>query len=84
MNPRAKKVRYESPYRIIVTFTNEEVKMFDLRPYLNYPIYKSLQNESFCSEANVQNGIVVWDKQIDLDPDRLYLESKNLAISLNS
>ena len=36
MNPRAKKVEYESPYKIIVTFTNGEVKIFDLKYYFKY------------------------------------------------
>ena len=75
MNPRAKSIYYKSPYRLLVTFTNGEVKEFDLKPYLKYPIYKELKNESFCRKAEVQNGIVVWNDEIDLDPDRLYLES---------
>lgn len=76
MNPRAKNILYKSPYNLIVTFTNGEVKKFDLQPYLNYPVYKELKDESYCSKAIVQNGTVVWDNEIDIDPDRLYLESK--------
>ena len=75
MNPRAKNIFYKSPYNLIVTFTNGEVKKFDLKPYLNYPVYEELKNESYCSRAKVQNGTVVWNDEIDLDPDRLYLES---------
>jgi hypothetical protein len=75
MNPRAKNIFYKSPYNLIVTFTNGEVKKFDLNPYLNYPVYEELKNESYCSRAKVQNGTVVWNDEIDLDPDRLYLES---------
>lgn len=79
MNPRAKKVTYESPYKLIVEFTNKELKTFDLTPYLCYPIYKSLKDESICSKVKVDNGIVFWNNEIDLDPDRLYLESKSLS-----
>lgn len=81
MSPKAKKVEYESPYKIIVTFNNEEVKMFDLMPYLNYPIYEALKDESFCSNAKVQNGVIAWNNEIDLDPDRLYFESKNISLA---
>lgn len=77
MNPKAKNIIYKSPYNLIVTFANGEVKIFDLKPYLKYPVYQELKNESFCSKAKVQNGIVVWNDEIDLDPDRLYLESTN-------
>lgn len=75
MNPRAKNILYKSPYNLIVTFTNGEVKIFDLQPYLNYPVYEELKNESYCSKATVENGTVVWNDEIDIDPDRLYLES---------
>jgi hypothetical protein len=75
MNPRAKDILYKSPYNLIVTFTNGEVKKFDLQPYLDYPVYEDLKNEAYCSKAKVCNGTIVWDDEIDLDPDRLYLES---------
>ncbi len=76
MNPRAKNVSYKSPYHLIITFTNGEIKKFNLQPYLNYPVYNDLKNESYCSKATVQNGTVVWSEEIDIDPDILYLESK--------
>lgn len=80
MNPRAKNITYKSPYQLIVTFSNDEVKLFDLRPYLNFPVYKELKDEAFCSKATVKNGIVVWNDEIDLDPDTLYLESDHYLI----
>lgn len=80
MNRRAIEVKYESPYKLIATFTNGEVKIFDLHPYLHFPIYQSLQDESFCRKVKVENGIVFWDHEIDLDPDRLYLEGKSLFL----
>ena len=75
MNPRAKNITYKSPYSLIVTFTNNEVKKFNLLPYLRYLVYEKLKNESFCRKVSIQNGTVVWNDEIDLDPDRLYLES---------
>lgn len=79
MNPKAKNIIYKSPYNLIVTFTNGEVKKMNLKPYLEYPVYQELKNESFCSKAKVQNGTVVWNDEIDFDPDRLYLESTIIA-----
>ena len=78
MNPRAKNILYKGPYKLIVTFTNGEVKKFDLMPYLKYPVYRELKNESFCRRSAIQNGAVVWNDKIDLDTDRLYLESTGL------
>ncbi len=80
MNPRVKEVVYESPYKLVVTFLNDEVKLFDIQPYLQYQVYELLKDESICKKAFVQHGTVVWNDEIDMDPDRLYLESKSLAV----
>jgi hypothetical protein len=79
MNPRPMHVTYVSPYKLIITFTDKKVKMFDLQPYLNFPIYQILQDESFCSKATVQHGTVVWNDEVDMDPDRLYLDSREVT-----
>ena len=79
MNPRIKEVNYKSKFKLILTFENDEVKEFDLSPYLHYPVFEALSDESFCSQAKIFNGTVAWDDTIDFDPDTLYLESKSLA-----
>lgn len=79
MNPRAVNVEYNSPYKLIITFSNGKVKEFDLLPYLHYPVYQPLRNELLCSKAAVQYGTVVWNEEIDIDPDRLFLESRELS-----
>ena len=81
MNPRAKNVEYENPYKLIITFTNGEVKLFDLQPYLAYPVYEPLKDKLLCRNAEVKYGTIVWNDEIDIDPDRLYLESKTLNYS---
>ena len=79
MNPRVRAVEYKSKYKLIITFQNNEVKEFNLSPYLHYPVFELLNDESFCSKAKVFNGTVIWDDVTDFDPDTLYLESKLLA-----
>jgi len=81
MNPRISLVQYQSPHKLILTFTNKEVKEFDFGDYLNYPVYQALNDEAFCKKAKVFNGTVVWDDSTDFDPDTLYLESKSLALA---
>jgi len=79
MNPRVSLVQYQSPYILILTFANNEIREFDFKPYLDYPIYEALKDENYCRKARVFNGTVIWDDFIDFDPDTLYLESKSLA-----
>ena len=71
MNPRVNNVKYEPPYKLQLTFNNGEVKEFDFANYLVYP--------AFCSKVKAYMGTVVWDEEIDFDPDTLYLESKSIA-----
>ena len=78
MNPRIKTVIYKKPHKLILSFTNGEQKEFDLSPYLSYPVYENLKDESFCSKVKAINSTVVWNDEIDFDPDTLYLESKPL------
>lgn len=79
MNPRVKSVKYESPYKLILGFDNNETREFDLVPYLQYQVYKKLTDERVCSSVSVFNGTVIWDDDTDFDPDTLYLESKMLT-----
>jgi hypothetical protein len=79
MNPRIKTVAYKSPYKLILPFTNGEHKEFDFSPYLSYPVYQNLKDESFCRKVKTGNGTVAWNDEIDFDPDTLYLESTLLS-----
>lgn len=78
MNPRVSTVQFQHPYKLILTFTNNEIKEFDFSSYLDYPVYSVLKDEAFRTKARVFNGTVIWDENVDFDPDTLYLESKPL------
>ena len=75
VNPRVLAVQYKTPYRLTLTFSNNEIKEFDFSSYLSYPVYNALKDETFCNKARVVNGTVAWDEVVDFDPDTLYLES---------
>ena len=80
MNPRVTEVHYQSPHKLILTFTNKEVKEFDFSNYLDYPVYQILKDESYSQKAKVFNGTVIWDELTDFDPDTLYLNSKAVKL----
>lgn len=79
MNPRVTAVEYKSKHKLVVTFENSEKKQFDLSPYLHYPVFEPLKEESNCRNVKVYNGTVIWENNIDFDPDTLYLEGKTLG-----
>lgn len=76
MNPKPATVIPEEQYKLLVKFDNGEEKTFDMQPFLKYPVYEELKDEFLFREAKVQYGTVIWNEEIDIDPDTLYLESK--------
>jgi hypothetical protein len=76
MNPRVSKVAYAGDHQLLLTFTNNEVKRFDLNNYLQYPVYEPLKDEAFCKKVKVSGGTIEWNDDIDFDPDTLYLEGE--------
>ena len=76
MNPRVIAAEYKGHYQLMLTFSNKEVRQFDISAYLDYPVYQPLKDEAFCQKVKTSNGIVRWNDSIDFDPDTVYLESK--------
>ena len=76
MNPRIKDVKPNDDYTLILTFTNDEVKIFDLKPYLDTGIFKELREKSKFNSVRPFLGSIQWQTGQDLCPDTLYLESK--------
>lgn len=75
MNPRVKDVKPNKDYTITLTFTNNEVKVFDMKPYLNTGIFKELKDLQLFNSVRPFLGSVQWKNGQDLCPDTLYLES---------
>lgn len=84
MNPRIQKVKPLNDYTLYLTFKNGEKKIFDLKPYLHKGVFKSLNNPVLFATARVEYGTVVWQNDLDFDPDTLYLESTPLQADLIS
>jgi hypothetical protein len=75
LNPRVKKVKTESEYRLRLTFEDGEVRLFDMKPYLSTGIFRQLKNLSAFKSARAVMGTVQWKGGQDLCPDTLYEES---------
>jgi len=77
MNPRILQVlSADDGHTLTLQFANGETRVFDLSPYLVYPVFKPLRNIGFFKLARAAHGTVVWPQDIDFDPDTLYLESR--------
>lgn len=75
MNPRVKRVLPLKNHLLELTFDNDEVRIFDVNPYLNFGIFSELKDESFFKSVKLFMGSVKWQNDQDFCPDTLYEES---------
>lgn len=75
MNPKVIQVRPEANYMLDVLFANGEQRRFDMKPYLDYEVFRALKDHKVFDSAKEFLGSVAWSNNSDLSYDTLYLES---------
>src|SRR5438093_996798 len=75
LNPRVKTVQPQPDYALRLTFTNGEVRLFDVKPYLAKGIFQQLQNLEVFNSVRSFLGSIQWSNEADLCPDTLYEKS---------
>ncbi|MBN1998027.1 DUF2442 domain-containing protein [candidate division KSB1 bacterium] len=73
-----KDVKPGSDYTLTLTFSNGEIRIFDVKPYLNIGIFKELRDKSRFNSVRAFLGSIQWKTGQDFCPDTLYLESKKV------
>lgn len=74
MNPRVQNVKAEKDYLIRLWFENGEIKIFDLKPYLEKGSFSELKDAAIFSSVKASLGSIQWANGLDLCPDTLYEE----------
>lgn len=76
MNPRVKDVKPNSSnYSLTLFFDNGEIKIFDVKPYLDKGIFKELNDKKVFNSVKPFLGSIQWANEADLCPDTLYTDS---------
>ncbi|MCL2356559.1 MAG: DUF2442 domain-containing protein [Defluviitaleaceae bacterium] len=75
LGPRVTSATATDDYRIFLTFTTGEKRVFNAAPLLETIAFKSLANKAFFQSVKVAYGSVSWPNDIDYCPDTLYMES---------
>lgn len=75
MNPRVSKVIPSDDYKLILTFTNGEHKIYDCHDLLSFGVFEELQDKNYFKQVTITDGTVTWPHEQDLCPDTLYLDS---------
>lgn len=78
MRPRAIAVKPLDDYRLLVTFGNNEERVFDVKPYLNLKPFEQLKNLTLFNTVYVAGLSIEWITGQDICPDELYFNSTPL------
>jgi len=70
-----KKVKSLSNYKLELTFENKEKRIFDVKPYLDTGLFKTLKDEDYFKMVKVSYDTIEWPNGVDLDPEVLYEKS---------
>lgn len=70
-----KKIIFVKPlddYKLLLTFSNNEKRIKDMKPYLNDGVFKKLKNKTFFNSVHISFDTISWNDGIDLCADTLY------------
>jgi len=76
--PRVVSVEPNLNYKLTLTFSNHEVRTFDMNDYLEIGTFQDLKDLEYFNKVRVVLGSIQWPNGQDLCPDTLYLESDTL------
>lgn len=66
-------------YKLLLTFENKEMRVFDVSPYLNIGEFSELKELSLFNSVAVKFDSIEWSNHLDLDPELLYQKSVSIA-----
>jgi len=77
MNRQIKQVEVQKDYKLLLTFIDNELRVFDMKPYIDRSsFFKQLEDEQYFKTVRVSLGSIQWKNGQDLSPDTLYIKSK--------
>ena len=77
-NLAVKKVQPTDDYKLFLTFSNGEIRLFDMKPYLKKGIFIELLNLEIFNSVHISFDTVEWDNGADFDPEVLYKLGKKI------
>lgn len=64
-------------YKLLITFSNMEKRIFDMRYYIKYPIFKPLWDEEEFKKFSIVDGTIEWNCGAELSNDTFYIAGIN-------
>ena len=74
-SPDVKEAKVLDDHKLLIKFTNDEEKVFDMKPYLHYPVFQPLNDLKEFNNFLITDGTIEWKCGADLSQDTFYIES---------
>jgi Protein of unknown function (DUF2442). len=69
----------QDDYQLLLTFENDEQRIFDMKPFLKVgPVFRALKDPDIFKTVRVCFKTVAWANNADIDPEVLYPNSRKL------
>jgi hypothetical protein len=75
MTPNLTRVAAQENFVLALEFDNGESRVLDMKPYLDFGVFRKLQSPAFFSQVRVSFDTLEWPTGIDLAPDFIYNKS---------
>ena len=69
-----KAVRPLADFCIEVTLQDGRQGVFDMKPYLDFGVFRELRSPAYFKQVGVQHGAVTWPHEQDIAPETLLAE----------
>jgi hypothetical protein len=66
-------------FSLNLKFNDGSGKIFDMKPYLDYEVFRELKDLDYFKQVRVAFGTVQWPHEQDISPDTLYIEGVTVA-----
>jgi hypothetical protein len=66
-------------FTLDLQFDDGKRKRFDVKPYLDFPVFRELKNLENFKQIKIVFGTVQWQNEQDISPETLYLEGEEIG-----
>ncbi|MCC6124938.1 MAG: DUF2442 domain-containing protein [Pirellulales bacterium] len=76
MNPRLISVEPLPDFQLLLTYENDERRLFAMKPYLDRGVFAELKDENLFRSVRISYDSLQWSNGADLCPEVLYCHSR--------
>ncbi len=64
-------------YKLLLTFENNEKRIFNVKPYMKKGLFKDLKDKNIFNSVKISFDTIEWSNNLDICPEFLYEQSES-------